>query len=140
MNDPCAALFTPRDAHNYRVFSGWMIGAMVAFAAATLLIDGEFISAPAGWVMAVATGVLLVITMRSYVTFLRQADELLRKVHLEALAFSFGAGMVIMMVYRLCERLGAPKLDFNDPALVMILTWMAGQWIFSRRYETVEEP
>lgn len=78
-------------------------------------------------------------SMRSYVSFLRQADELLRKVHLEALAFAFGAGIVAMMGYRLCERLGAPKLDVNDAALVMLLCWLGGQWLGSRRYAVAEE-
>ena len=139
MTDPCATLFTPRDAHNYRTFSGWMIGAMVTFAAATLLIDGKFINPAAGWAITIACAVLMVVAMRSYILFLRQADELLRKVHLDALAFAFGTGVVLMMAYRLCERLGAPKLDVNDAALVMLLTWMAGQWIGARRYSSAPE-
>lgn len=139
MTDPCAALFTPRDLQNYRAFTGWMVGAMLAFAGATILIDGNFISAAAGWVLTVGTTVLMLFTMRSYIIFLRQADELLRKIHLEALAFAFGAGIIVMMGYRLCERLGAPKLDINDAALVMMLTWIAGQVIGSRRYSLTEE-
>src|SRR5688572_19659258 len=132
-------LFTPRDARNYGIFVAWLSGAMAAFAATTILLDGNFIPAAAGWAMTAITGSLMVLAMCSYIHFLRQADELLRKVHLDALAFGFGAGVVVMMTYRLCERLGAPKLDFNDAALVMTLTWMAGQWIGARRYATVGE-
>ena len=139
MTDSWANLYTPRDQHNYRVYNGWMIGAMVAFAAATLLLDGKFINAPAGWAITIACTVLMVLAARSYILFLRQADELLRKVHLDALAFAFGAGVVMMMAYRLCERLGAPKLDVNDASLVMLLTWMAGQWIGARRYASAPE-
>lgn len=140
MTNQYASLFTPRDAHNYQIFTGWLVGAMAAFAAATILIDGEFIPAAGGWALIALTLVLMLGTMRSYIGFLRHADELLRKVHLEALAFAFGAGMVGMMVWRLCERLGAPKLDVNDAGLVMAVTWMAGQWIGARRYMTTEEP
>jgi hypothetical protein len=140
MAGQCDALFTPRDAHNYRVFSGWMMGAVFVFAAATLLIDGTFIPAAAGWALTITTAVLAVVAMRSYILFLRTADELLRKVHLEALAFAFGAGLITMMVWRLCERLGAPKLDVNDAALVMIITWTAGQYLGARRYAATEEP
>ena len=139
MTDSCAPLFTPRDQHNYRVFTGWMFGAVATFAAATILIDGEHISAAAGWAITAATAALMAITMRSYIFFLRQADELLRKVHLDALAFAFGAGIVVMMAYRLCERLGAPKLDVNDASLVMLLAWIAGQWLGARRYSAVAE-
>jgi hypothetical protein len=135
-----STLFTARDDRNYRVFTGWMIGGMVTFAAATLFIDGGFISATAGWVLTGTSVVLMLAAMRSYIVFLRVADELLRKVHLEALAFAFGAGIVAMMGYRLCERLGAPKLDVNDAALVMLVCWIGGQWLGARRYDPVEEP
>ena len=135
----CAPLFTPRDSRNYRIFSTWMIGGVVAFAAATILIDGKFIPAAGGWTLTALSVVLMAIAMRSYITFLRQADELLRKVHLEALAFAFGAGVISMMGYRLCERLGAPKLDVNDASLVMILCWVGGQYLGSRRYAVAAE-
>ena len=139
MNDPTADLFTPRDAHNYRVFHAWFLGALIVFMAGTLLIKGSVIPTAVGWVFAVLTALLMVVAMRSYMSFLRQADELLRKVHLDSLAFAFGAGMVVMMAYRLCERLGAPKLDVNDAGLVMMVTWVAGQWIGARRYAAAEE-
>ena len=135
----CSSLFTPRDAQNYRIFTWWMTGAMLTFAAATILIDGELIPAAAGWGITAATAVLMAITIRYYILFLRSADELLRKVHLEALAFAFGAGIVAMMGYRLCERLGAPKLDVNDASLVMLVCWLAGQWLGAHRYATAEE-
>ena len=134
----CSSLFTPRDGQNYRVFMWWMTGAMVSFVAATFLIDGNFIPSAVGWALTVISVALMVVSMRSYISFLRQADELLRKVHLEALAFAFGAGVVAMMGYRLCERLGAPKLDVNDAALVMLLCWVGGQWLGSRRYAAEE--
>jgi hypothetical protein len=131
--------FTPRDLRNYRVFGAWMLAACLAFSAATLLIDGGFIPASVGWVMTAATAVLMLIATRSYVVFLRNADELLRKVHIEALALAFGVGLVAMMVYRLCERLGAPKLDVNDGGLVLVLVWIAGQLFGGRRYSGPEE-
>jgi hypothetical protein len=139
MVDPTAELFTARDAHNYRTYNLWLFGSLLAFMASTLLIDGKFIPAPAGWVLTAATAALMLLAVRSYILFLRHADELLRKVHLESLALGFGAGIVVMMTYRLCERLGAPKLDVNDAALVMTVTWVAAQWLGARRYAAVEE-
>jgi hypothetical protein len=139
MTEPYVNLFTPRDSHNYRVFVCWLSGAMAVFAASTILIDGDFLPHAADWALTAVTAFLMVMSMCSYGVFLRHADELLRKVNLDALAFAFGAGVVVMMVYRLCERLGAPKLDFNDPSLIMILTWMAGQWIGARRYAAAVE-
>ena len=134
MTNEYATLFTARDTRNYYVFNGWMLAATVSFIAATILLKGKFIPPAAGWALTALTAGLLVMTVCTYMAFLRQADELLRKVHLEALAIGFGTGVVLMMVYRLCERLGAPKLDVNDAALVMILTWIAAQFLGSRRY------
>jgi hypothetical protein len=139
MIDPTATLFTPRDAQNYKVYSAWMFGSLIAFVAATLLIDGKYVPTAVGWLLTAATAALMLVAMRSYILFLRHADELLRKVHLESLALGFGAGVVVMMSYRLCERLGAPKLDVNDAALIMMVTWVAGQWLGARRYAPVEE-
>jgi len=134
MTSACASLFTPRDTQNYKVFTAWMIAATIVFAATTLLIDGKFLPPSAGWALTAGAVVLLLFTVRAYVSFLRQADELLRKVHLDALALAFGIGVVMMMGYRLCERLGAPKLDVNDPLLVMMLVWIGAQIVFARRY------
>ena len=131
--------YTARDVRNSQTFGAWMLGSMAVFIAATLLIDGKYIPPIGGWALTLATLVLMLGAVRSYIVFLREADELLRKVHLEALAFAFGAGMVAMMCWRLCERLGAPKLDVNDAALVMMLCWVAGQWLGGRRYTTAVE-
>ena len=89
---------------------------------------------PVAWGLTALTIALLVMMVRAYVIFLRGVDELLRKIQLEALAFSFGASTVFMMGWRLCERLGAPKLDVDDPLIVMIFVFALGQWLGIRRY------
>jgi hypothetical protein len=135
----CFSLYTRRDLRNYQQSIGWLTAAMIVFIAATVLIKKEWIPNAAGWTLTVAAIVLMLVTFRSYLYFLRNADELLRKVHVEALALAFGAGAVAMMGYRLCERLGAPKLDINDPFLVMLLVWAIGQYLGARRYAMTEE-
>jgi hypothetical protein len=134
-----SALYTPRDRKNYQQFIGWMTAAMIDFAAATILIDKQWIPNAAGWALTGVAILLMMITVHAYMHFLRNADELLRKVHVEALALAFGAGAVAMMGYRLCERLGAPQLDINDPFLVMLLFWAGGQYLGARRYAITEE-
>lgn len=140
MNMGCPDLFTPRDARNYMRFTWWMLASLVVFAVATILISRKVIGPGVlAWSLSILATVLMAAAVGAYVGFLRHADELLRKVHLEALAFAFGVGAVTMMGYRLAERLGAPDLDINDPLLVMMITWSAGQWIGARRYSTAEE-
>ena len=113
---------------------------MLVFATATILLGKKIIEPGLlGWSMTVASVLLMIVSVRAYIVFLRHADELLRKVHLEALSLAFGAGVIAMMGYRLCERLGAPRLDIDDPFLVMIPVWALGQWFGMRRYGTAEK-
>ena len=133
------ALYNTRDLGNFTHFVRWMMAAMAVFAAATILIDGHWIPRAAGWLLTLAAFVLMLQTVRVYIRFLRTADELLRKVHLDSLALAFGTGAVVTMCYRLCERLGAPQLDINDPFLVMMLVWIGAQVAGQRRYAVEEE-
>ena len=107
--------------------------------AATILLGKRFIDrGPLGWTLAVLTLVLALLAFRSYLVFLRSADELLRRIQLEGLALGFGAGAVFMLTYRLFERLGAPKLDSGDPFVIMMVFWAIGQYMGMRRYASAE--
>lgn len=130
----CSDAMTPRDVENLRRFNVASLAWAMMFVAATLAIDGYGVTGLTGWALASATLLLGMTTMGLYMRFLRAADELLRKIHVEALALGFGAAIVFMLFWRLCERLGAPKLDVVDPVLVMIAFWVAGQWLGLRRY------
>jgi hypothetical protein len=131
----CSALLREQDARNMRVFNYWTFAMAFWFAGATILLGKGFIDPqPAAWIFPAGGLLVAVFTVRSYVRFLREADELLRKVHLEALSFGIGAAVIFMPVYRLCERLGAPKLDSLDALLVIILAWAWGQWRATSRY------
>jgi hypothetical protein len=135
-----SALLTDRDARHLRIFNYWVLSTALVFAAATVLLGGNILDPqPLGWIFPLLALILGIAAVRAYVVFLRNADELLRKIHLEALAFAFGAGAVFMPVYRLCERLGAPKLDSIDPLIVILLAWALGQWLGIRRYAGGEE-
>jgi hypothetical protein len=70
----------------------------------------------------------------AYVAFLRDADELQRKIQVEALALGFGAGLVAMHGYRLLERAGMARLDVNDLGIVMVVAFVTGIVFGRRRY------
>ena len=125
---------TANDRRNVMRYNGWMLGWMVLWAGALLLIAKAGLAGPLAWALAALTVVPGVLGLHAYVRFLRQADELLRKIQLEALALAFGIGVLFMMSWRLFERLGAPELDLNDPVLVMFVVWAAAQWWVARRY------
>ena len=136
----CSSLYTPRDARHLRTFNWWLAASMVLFLVATYLLAGQIIGRGAvAYGLTAGTIGLMGMAVRAYVIFLRGADELLRKIQLEALALAFGITGIFMIGWRLCERLGAPKLDVDDPLMVMIVVWAVAQWMAYRRYTTGEE-
>lgn len=128
--------YTERDQQNVQRFIAAVLGWSVAFAVATFLLRYNRDSLGVlAYAVAVIPTLLGMVAISAYVKFVRDADELVRRVHLEALAVGFGVGMLFMMGYRLFERVGAPKLDMNDPLLVMTFAWTAWQIIAARRYQ-----
>ncbi len=127
--------YTATDRRNLRRFNLWTFAWVAGWLATILLIRVRGLAAgPVAYALVLATVLLGLQTVRAYLRFLRQADELLRKIQLEALALGFGAGAVFMVAYRLCELLGAPRLNAADPLFVMALTWAASQILVARRY------
>ena len=122
---------SPRLSHPGAWLTAWLLG----FVAITLLYELEILrpGVPAGVAAALHT-TLGVVTLWCYIQFLRGADELERKIHVEALALGFGIGAVWMMSWRLLERAGAPELDVNDGLLVMLIAYAVGVGLARRRY------
>ena len=128
--------YTPRDKENMQRYVLAVVAWTTSFAVATVLLRfNRDALGPVAYAVAVIPTLFGIGVIYSYVRFLREADELVRRVHLEALAVGFGVGMLFMMGYRLFERVGAPKLDMNDPLLVMALAWSGWQIIAMRRYQ-----
>jgi hypothetical protein len=124
---------------NPGIFNLWFFAGLACFAVSTLVIETGVLPDPIlGWLLTALTIGLLLVGVRGYIRFLRDAGELVRRIHLDALAFSFGGATVFMLGYRLCERLGALKLDISDPLLVMFSVFALGQWIGVRRFAAEE--
>src|SRR5215211_4706876 len=114
MSMSCSSLYSPRDAQRLRAFNWWLAASMALFLIVTALTKTDLERGVLAYTLTGLTILLLAGAARSYVVFLRGADELLRKIQLEALAMSFGVACIFMIGWRLCERLGAPKLDVDD--------------------------
>ena len=131
----CRSHMTEADRRNALIFTMWVLAWGLSFVAATFLLADEIVvTAPLTWLVALVPTALGLQAIRSYVRFLRAADELLRKVHLEGLALGFGAGVIFVMGYGLLEHIGAPALDISDPIVVFFFFWALGQWLAMRRY------
>ncbi len=132
--DACGG--TVRDRKNQRWIIAWSFLWMASWVALVLGIENEWM--PRGWPVAFATAVTLLpaaLTLLAYRRFLREADELRRKLELDALALAFGVGVVGGMSYFALGRAGVVAMDdFLFVILAMIATHSLGVWIGHRRY------
>jgi len=133
--EACRANLTPEAKRNSRIFTVWCLGWALSFVGAAWLLKNETITAaPLSWLVALVPTVIGLLLIRSYMRFFRSADELMQKVHLEALAFGIGAGFLFMTGYSLFERIGAPAMSVSDPVAVIAIAWVLGQLLAMLRY------
>lgn len=133
--EPGCGFQTARDARNERRFIVWMLTATLVYTAAALALKWRASGPP--WLpglLTVAAWLLALYAIRCFLAYLREADELLRKIQTEALALGFGAGAVVSLLYPLLEELGAPRFGGYATFVVMMLAWAAGSWLGTRRY------
>lgn len=125
---------TPNDQRNQRRFIGWSVTWALAYVAATWISQGAGLGGAAPWLVAALPTALSVAAFIAYLRFIRQADELVRRIQLEGLAVGFGAGVLLAVGYPLFTAAGAPPLDVGAAAVVMMLAWVIGQGTASARY------
>ena len=128
---------TATDRKNLWRFQIWGVVWLVAFAATALLLKHwpELVPGlPLRVALIALTAALGVAMVLAFIRFLREADELVRKIHLEGLAVAFGATVVFVTTWRLVERAGGPRADVDDSLLVMMGVWVIAQIFAARRY------
>ena len=128
---------TAADRKNLWRFQMWALLWAAVFTGSALLLKRwpQLVPGLGGQVVLIgATTALGVAMILAFMRFLRAADELARKIHLEALAIAFGATVVFVTTRRLVERAGGPRADVDDSLLVMMVVWVIAQIVTSRRY------
>lgn len=118
---------TPRDQRNMKRLLGIYLTWTVLFTGATQLIKRDLLPAgPIPWVVAALPSVVGIFVVVAYARFLREADELQRLIHLNALAFGFGGGWIAVSGYRVLERAGAPTADIADATIALAIFYSIG--------------
>ena len=127
---------TKRDQQNQFRILAWMVAWIGAWLVAVFAIKYGWLAAGAPlFAAALVTMGLGVATMLAYRRFLREADELIRKIELEALALTVGAGLVGGLGYLLLERSGVVEKPGSSVILVlMMFTYAIAVVIGQRRY------
>ena len=70
----------------------------------------------------------------AFIRFFRGVDELEQRMHLEGLAFAFGASALATFAYGFLEGTGFPHLNWTFVWPVMALFWIVGGVLARSRY------
>src|SRR5262249_55566524 len=101
----CEPFTTASDRKSKRRADRWMLVlAVTSVAAAATLRWRASLPTAVPWCAVGAASLLALQAGRAYFVFLRGADELLRKIQLEALAWGFGAGGAVALLYPLWQK------------------------------------
>lgn len=131
--NPCHT--TERDRRNQRRVIAWSLAWTLCWVTGALAIDnGWWDDAAAGVAAAVLSVPLGVALLLAYWRFLREADELRRKIEVEALALAFGVGLVGGIAYWLLGESGiVAEAEILHVLVLMIFTHSLGILIGFRR-------
>jgi uncharacterized membrane protein len=127
---------TERDRRNQRNIIYWSLAWIVPFLGTNLAITNEWIEGDALALAATAgvTGLGLGVLL-AYRRFLSNADELMRKIQLDALALTVGVGVVSGFSYTLLERAEiVTEADAMTLIMVMVVTYIIGIVVGLRRF------
>lgn len=126
---------TKADRRNQYVFVAWCFVWALVFLGSSWTLKSDYpLSAPLEWIVALVPNAFGIGAVLAYMTFLRNADELIQKIQMEGLAFGFGIGLIFGLGYQLLEKAGAPRLAVDEMGLVLIGGWMLGQVLATGRY------
>ena len=119
---------TREDQRNRNRFATWCMAWAVTYVAAHWVLKADLdLATPLVWLLVAVPILTILAAVFSYLHFLRNADELLRKIQLQGLAMGFGAGVVFVTGYQLLEAAGAAQMQTDHLIMVMIFSWVAGQ-------------
>ena len=126
---------TAADRRNQYRFILRLLAWAITFVGASWLLGNRGDLAPVlAWSLALVPNLFAIAALFAYLRFLREADELVRRIQLEGLAFGFGAGVVAAMAWFTLERVGIPQLSGDTVVLIMLMGWVTGQLAASWRY------
>ncbi|MGA9596281.1 MAG: hypothetical protein WBV06_08995 [Acidimicrobiia bacterium] len=126
---------TDRDRRSQTMTVVWSLIWAGGFLLANTAIKKEWITGDAGVVAATVLVVFLGIGwVYAYVRYLRHADELVRKVQLEAMAVALSVGFLVGFASLLLESGGILEARPSSMVLAMIAGYIAATLVGHRRY------
>jgi hypothetical protein len=109
---------------------GFVCGAVVVL----VVVFDSYPTAPWRVVVAVVPVVPIALGVLAFVRFLRQMDELQRRIQLEGLAFAFGGTALVTFTYGFLQIAGLPALSWIWVFPLMCALWGCGLALAAWRY------
>ena len=135
---------TGRDAQNLRRFAGWFLLTALSREAINFTELQVSMSIALAWALAFAPALPAFLAVMAYRKFLRETDEMIRRIHLTGLAVGFGAAFFTFMAVQVPlsydgsfpykDVLAGATIHKTLVLMAMILGWMVGQAAATRRY------
>ena len=128
-----------RDRRNWRRMTICLLLWAFSFVGAHIFLpqgDGSMAAQPVwAWPVTILPIILGVLLAYYYQRFIRETDELMRKIHLEALATAFGVAFVVGMSAGLLAQMDVPKMNKADLTWsLMVVTYTVRLKMLARRY------
>jgi uncharacterized protein YacL len=130
---------TPRDRRNKLASIGWSILLMASMVSAALLLKTGIASTPALRALIVAVPIVLIVPwLLANLRFLRETDELVRKVHMEGMAIGFWTAFAVGVGYVILEGAGLPRIRPSMAVAILVAVmsfgYAIGRALASKRY------
>lgn len=124
------------DRRNQRRIVAWSLGWVLLLLAADYSIESDKVTSK---VMIIAASIVVTLAgvgvLVTYRNFLRNADELVRKIELDALALAFGTGLVLGISYSLLATGSiVAEAKISNLIVVMTLTYVGAVIAGRRRF------
>lgn len=127
---------TETDRRNQRLIVAWSLAWVLPFLGVSYAIENEWIGTGSPAIIATVAVTLLGLgALFAFHRFLRDTDELMRKIQLDALALTVGIGLVSGFSYSLLERAGVvAETGIMILIMVMVVTYIISVVVGLRRY------
>jgi hypothetical protein len=126
---------TETDQRNIRAVWVWSFIFGAGFTAAVMALTRvPELAGPIAWLVAAVPSVLGIGLLRSCLRFIREADEFMRKIHLEGIAIGAGAASIFCLGYFAFTRGGAPELPMLFALIPLTSGWALGSFIVAYRH------
>ncbi|MDH3439435.1 MAG: hypothetical protein OEM63_01690 [Gammaproteobacteria bacterium] len=125
---------TAADRKNRYRFLVWAMAWAATFLGADWGLENHDVQGPTAIFIAMIPTLMACGALWAYLRFLRETDELVRRIQLEGVALGFGAGIIFLLSLVSLEDAGFAKLDASDAIALMLVTWAFGQLFATWRY------